>query len=204
MLAHSSQTPFDTALAEVEVLMFEKDEEPPHVQHVANLALQLFDETKILHQYAGEERWMLHAASLLHDIGWSVSGSRHHKIAAQMIRDHPWKFVPREWAEQVACMVRYHRRSPPAAHHRHYMALPHEQKLRVGRMSALLRVADGLDRGHLSRVKQVKVQIESEKVHLKITGASDLETEISAARKKADLFRIVYRKELEIHTGIIQ
>ena len=142
---------------------------------------------------------MLHAAALLHDIGWSVSGSRHHKIAAQMIRDHSWKLVPREWVDQVACMVRYHRRSPPGVHHRHYMALAHDQKLRVGRMAALLRVADGLDRSHLARVKQVKAQIESDKVHLKIMGAAELDSEVSAARKKADLFRIAYRKDLEIY-----
>jgi exopolyphosphatase / guanosine-5'-triphosphate,3'-diphosphate pyrophosphatase len=96
-------------------------------------------------------------------------------------------------------MVRYHRRSPPSTHHRHYMALSHEQKLRVGRMAALLRVADGLDRGHLARVKQVKAQVESDKVHLKIIGATDLDTEVSAARKKSDLFKIAYRKDLEIH-----
>jgi exopolyphosphatase/guanosine-5'-triphosphate,3'-diphosphate pyrophosphatase len=191
---------YHTALKEVHALMLKKDEEPPHVEHVAELALQLFDQLSVVHKYNSEERWMLHAAALLHDIGWAdaTEGRKHHKIAANIIRKHSWENVPKHWIPITACLIRYHRRSPPRSHHRQFNSLSEKDRERVLKLAALLRLADGLDRPHLQRVTQIAVQIESEKIKLDIKGSKDLRVEIEGALRKSKLFKYAYRKEISI------
>ncbi len=195
-----SSKEFEAALEEVRLLVQERDEEPPHVEHVSNLALQIFDQTQTLHGFHEVERWMLHAAALLHDIGWAeaVEGRKHHKISARMIRQHPWKRVPKAWITQIACIARYHRRALPRDKHRGFAELSGEDRERVMKLAAILRVADGLDRAHLRRVQRVRTRISSEQVTLMLEGASDLREEIKGATRKADLFEVAYGRALEI------
>src|SRR5204863_4168757 len=58
-----------------------------HSQHVARLALSLFDQTKSLHGLAGDDREMLEYAALLHDIGQHVSRRGHHRHAAYLVEN---------------------------------------------------------------------------------------------------------------------
>ncbi len=56
---------------------------------------------------------MLHAAAMLHDIGYLISHSKHHKHAYHLIMhgDLPG-FTPHE-VELIANVARYHRRALP-------------------------------------------------------------------------------------------
>jgi exopolyphosphatase/guanosine-5'-triphosphate,3'-diphosphate pyrophosphatase len=50
-----------------------------HAEQVAHLSLSLFDQLPDLHRLGEEERALLHAAAMLHDVGAFVSYNRHHK-----------------------------------------------------------------------------------------------------------------------------
>src|SRR3954469_3960553 len=50
-----------------------------HAEQVAQLSLSLFDQLRDLHSLGEEERALLHAAAMLHDVGAFVSYNRHHK-----------------------------------------------------------------------------------------------------------------------------
>lgn len=58
----------------------------------------------------------------------------------------------------VATIARYHRGSEPRAKHVGFGALSAENRRRVEILSAILRVADGLDRGHIGAIARVKVR----------------------------------------------
>jgi len=63
-------------------------------------------------------------------------------------------------AEQVviANVARYHRGTAPRRKHRNYGALDRTLRDRVKRLAALLRVADGFDRGHTGAVETLRVR----------------------------------------------
>ncbi|MBI4027021.1 MAG: HD domain-containing protein [Verrucomicrobia bacterium] len=187
-------------LAEARALMREREEEPLHVTQVTRLALQLFDALAPLHGLGTKDRRLLHAAALLHDIGWSKepSGRKHHKIAAHIIREHDWRRAPSKWVEMAACIVRYHRGAPPSSRHRRYMSLTADCRQLVSKLAALLRIADGLDRLHLGRVERLQADIETEEVALMVQGTEDLSAEIQGALRKADLFEKIFRRHLRI------
>ncbi len=195
----------NTAAARAEFLavMRRLEPEPPHVLHVARLALRMFDELAVLHRLSDEERLLLEAAACLHDLGWSVApdGAKHHKESARLIRAQRWENFSAAQVEMIALIARYHRKSPPKLEHEDFAALNAEDRSKVSRLAALLRVADGLDRRHLQRVNDLAVRISGGKVVVTLDSRDPVDMEIAAAQKKADLFGSVFERELEFRHG---
>ncbi len=58
----------------------------------------------------------------------------------------------------IACVARYHRRSAPFKSHLLYNTLSSEKQILVQKLSALLRVANALDRSHKQKTKSLDVK----------------------------------------------
>ena len=126
-----------------------------HVEQVRYLALQLFDQLGGELGCEPEERLLLEAAGLLHDVGQLVSYRKHHKHSYQLITHAERLGLPPRERMLVALISRYHRRTGPRRKHAEFAALPAADQAVVRRLSGLLRVADGLDRGHTAAVETV-------------------------------------------------
>src|SRR4051794_10384220 len=132
---------------------------PEHTRHVVRLALSLFDQTKELHGLGPFDREMLEYAVILHDIGQHVSRKGHHRHAAYLVENGQLRgFSPDEVA-LLAALVRHHRRGDPKSSETRMAALSSEDRERVRRIVAILRVADGLDRGRQGVVERVDVEL---------------------------------------------
>src|SRR5439155_21024022 len=103
------------------------------------------------------ERLLLEEAALLHDIGEFVSRSGHHRHSAYLIQHAQLRAMSPDEVNIVASVARGHRGSGPKMRHDTYAALLPERRAVVDRLAALLRVADGLDRGHGQRVSRLGV-----------------------------------------------
>lgn len=180
------------ARAEALALMAAVEPEPAHVRQVARLAGRLFDDLAVGDE---EDRCLLEAAGWLHDIGCSVArdGKGHHKESARLIREAVWTGFRADEVAVLAQIARYHRKSPPTAEHADFMALPVEDRQRVERLAALLRVADGLDRQHLQKVVAVRAERTDAAVVATVFGEG-LAEELAAAANKADLAERVFAR----------
>ena len=184
-----STTPLDHETA---ILLARHEQEPEHARHVARLALQLFDGLRPLHGYGTAERRLLECAALLHDTGWSVTGSSgrgHHKASARLIREFPWTALTPDEVRCVAATARYHRKALPDPGHEDLLGLSQTDQARVRWMAACLRTADGLDRRHLQAVGDLTVLRSGNEVRLRATAAVPIDGELSAADRKSDLLR---------------
>jgi exopolyphosphatase/guanosine-5'-triphosphate,3'-diphosphate pyrophosphatase len=171
---------------------------PEHTRHVVRLALSLFDQTQDLHRLGPFDREMLEYAVMLHDIGQHVSRKGHHRHAAYLVENAQLRgFSPDEVA-LLAALVRHHRRGDPKASEPRMAALDAEDRERVRKIVALLRVADGLDRGRQGVVERVDVELGPQLVLLRIHARGDAELECWGARRKRDLFERVFDRELEL------
>ena len=171
--------------------------EPPHVNHVTKLALSLFDQLRELHGGGDRERLILEAASRLHDIGWSVAkdGKGHHKESARLIRENAWKEWSSEDIELVACVARYHRKAEPREEHAEFAALSGKDRELVESMSALLRIADALDRTHTQRVGSVVASWTEDELHLLLSSRRPLHAEEAAVLKKGALAEKTWKRK---------
>src|SRR3954462_503300 len=158
-----------------------------HAEQVAQLSLSLFDQLQGFHRLGEEERALLHAAAMLHDVGAFVSYNRHHKHSYYLLyhADLPG-YTDRE-RELIATIARYHRRSPPRDRHEEFQRLTPPERVLVKCLAALLGVADGLDRGHRRHVRSVKARMRGTSVHLDVVADQNSDLELWSARQKSDL-----------------
>ncbi|MDP2653059.1 MAG: YfcE family phosphodiesterase [Candidatus Omnitrophota bacterium] len=182
------------ALAFARRCRYDKD----HSHQVTRLALRLFDELKELHGFGNQEKKLLHAAGLLHDIGWAQGRAGHHKAAMEMIIRSSRLPLPKNELLITALTARYHRRSLPEKNHPYFSSLSPEDQNTVRKLAALLRVADGLDRQHVNSVKDLSCSFLPGRIVIRVASKTFSPFEEEAALKKGDLFRQVFRKDLVI------
>jgi exopolyphosphatase/guanosine-5'-triphosphate,3'-diphosphate pyrophosphatase len=173
-----------------------------HAETVRRLAVRLFDQTADLHRLGAEERTLLEAAALLHDVGVFVNNAKHHKHSWYLIRESDIVGLGDEEREIVALCARYHRRAHPSPRHYGWGGLTAEDQQKVRKLSAILRVADGLDRSHQGKVADVEVAIDRKAVDLLPVLGADVESNLVLERlgfqDKSRLFQEVYGRRVQL------
>lgn len=172
-----------------------------HALQVTRLALALFDSLKPLHKLPAADRELLEYAALLHDIGWHIGHSGHHKHSQYLIKNGDLEGFSLNELDLIANVARYHRKSPPKKSHPDFTALSPHDRNRVWKLAGLLRIADGLDRGHYANVLKLQTIMRKD-ISIRITTKADAELELWGARHKTDMFeRIFDRKTKFSATG---
>jgi exopolyphosphatase / guanosine-5'-triphosphate,3'-diphosphate pyrophosphatase len=164
--------------------------EEPHAKHVQMLALQLFDAIGERVGCVPADRETLRDAALMHDTGYHISYNDHHKHAYHLIVHAELMGVSPEEQVVMANVARYHRGAVPRVKHQTFAKLTRDQQDRVRRLSAILRVADGFDRGHVGAVQRIKTRWTER--GLRLTPVADprarsIRLELWGASRKSDL-----------------
>ena len=166
---------------------------PAHAQHVARMALALFDQTQSTHGLGAREREWLEYSALLHDIGVHISYGRHHKHSYYLIKNGDLRGFEPEEVEVMALVARYHRRKPPKRSHQGYSGLLPPVRHTVKVLSAMLRVAEGLDRSHHQSVGAVEIVEGPQDFLMRVTPTGDTELEVWAAQRSVAPLEAVLR-----------
>lgn len=161
-----------------------------HSQHVRKLALQIFDQIGEKLGCEPAERALLSDAALLHDIGYHINYENHHKHSYHLI-SHA-ELLGMSPVEQVivANVARYHRGPRPKKKHSNYSGLDKPSRQVVKRLAAILRVADGFDRGHSAAVARIKADWTDDALTLRAvpaTAGGDVQLELWGAERKSPL-----------------
>ena len=169
-----------------------------HSRRVAELALRIFDGTRRLHRLGKKERELLYFACLLHDIGYCVSFNKHHKHTYYLIVNNDLDGFDSEEIEMMGAVARYHRKRLPKPDDPHFrkVGLKNIRALKV--LSAILRVADGLDRTHFSVVQSVDCRIRPRALTILVKARQDAELELWQANQRKELMEKVFRRKVEI------
>lgn len=193
-----SDDPFAIRRASVMALARRCSWPEAHSRHVAMLVLRLFDELRELHRLDDDDRELLEYAALLHDIGEHVAHENHDRHAAYLVHHGRLRGLTPTAVTELTALVRWHRRGEPKAKDDLVGELDDGQRDRVRRMEALLRIADGLDRGRKQLVTNVTARVGPELVLLHVRARVDPELEVWGARRKRALFEKVFDRELEL------
>jgi len=170
------------------------DEE--HSLQVARLSLEIFDAVASPFSLAEKERQLLEAAALLHDVGYLISYSGHHKHTYHLVRHADlFGFTPRE-REIIANVARYHRKALPKKKHESFARLSPRDKIIVSRLGGILRLADGLDRRRNSVVSALECSLSPSTFTVRLGGGDDVSVELFGARTKGDLFEAAFARKL--------
>jgi len=169
-----------------------------HSMTVARFALELFDATRRLHKLGAKERTLLEVAGLLHDVGYYVDMTDHHKHSHYLIKASPLIGLNDSQREIVANVARYHSRASPKPSHKEYQELSQEQRRIVNWLAPLLRLAEALDREHAGKVKRVGVSLAKKKLTLRLRGRGELLLERWALTRNLQWFEAIYKRRVVI------
>lgn len=162
-----------------------------HARHAADLALKLFralDFEKELHPNAEE---LLEYGALLHDIGYHVSYRKHHKHAYYLIKNADMNGFSPEEVDIIACIARYHRKAAPRRSDVPLRGFSKRDVRTVKVLSAVVRVADALDRSHFAVVRDLKVTRREGTLRIHVDSDSDPAIELWSAEQRKRLLEKV-------------
>jgi exopolyphosphatase/guanosine-5'-triphosphate,3'-diphosphate pyrophosphatase len=170
-----------------------------HVEHVARLTLQMFDDLAEAGVHAGDktERELVWAAAMLHDVGVAIDYDDHHKHSKYLILNAGLPGWSQREAALIAQMARYHRKGSPGLDELAPLARKGDREL-VARGSALLRLAEQLERSRDQLVRAAHVDVDDGRVELKLEGSGDVSLARWAAQREVDLFQRAFDRSLAI------
>lgn len=191
----------DAARRSVQQLADRCDDRPEHSQHVAELAVNLFDELRESLKLVPESRRYLEFAALLANVGVVVSHAKHHLHSYYLIRNSELMGLTDREVEIIAQVARYHRKGLPKTEHAEFAALSSADQRIVRNLAALLRVAIGLDRTYDARVKSASVKVGAEEITIlaKSRGKkTDISLNLYAANERKGLLAEVTKRKVKI------
>jgi exopolyphosphatase/guanosine-5'-triphosphate,3'-diphosphate pyrophosphatase len=184
----------DVRAASVRNLAAQYHADLAHTEHVARLALAMWDE---LGSGDPTERELLWAAAMLHDIGTTVDYDDHHKHSRYLILNAGLPgFSPRETA-LIGQMARYHRKGTPTLGQFSALGRDGDAGL-LERCAVVLRLAEQLERSRDQAVDRVKVDVTNGSVNLRLEAHEDVAIARWAAERQRDVFKKAFGRELEV------
>jgi exopolyphosphatase/guanosine-5'-triphosphate,3'-diphosphate pyrophosphatase len=171
-----------------------------HALRVSRFAAQLFDDLQAVHAFGVRDRLLLRAAASLHDVGDYIHYAGHHKHSYYLIQHADIMGITPDERAIVANIARYHRKGPPDPTHPNFRDLSKEGRGKVRGLSAILRIADALDREHTQKIESVRAAVDRSAGHvtLFLRGSEDRELEEWTVGAKASLWQDEYDLDIVI------
>ena len=192
----------DVRRESVENLSHRFETDPEHVAHVAGSRspCSTASSRRSLHAFGNEERELLWAAGMLHDIGMTVDYDDHHRHSHYLILHTGLPgYTPRE-VELMALIARYHRKGEPDASELGALAEDGDAD-RLLLLSAIIRLAENFERSRDRAIETVRVKGRKKGVELEPVPRSakiDASVPIWAAQRTAALLAEAIGRDVSV------
>ncbi|MCH5258924.1 MAG: HD domain-containing protein [Lachnospiraceae bacterium] len=157
------------------------------------IALTIYDSMKKVHGLGRRERLLLRIATLLHDCGKYISLVNLGECSYNIIMSTEIIGLSHVEREIVANVVKYNHMDFD-----YYEAmgkdgsLTRKEYLTIAKLTAILKIANGLDRSHKQKFKNVKTTLKEEQLIITVDASLDVTLEKGLFSKRADFFEEVY------------
>ena len=152
-----------------------------HIQFIKNIAVRIFDETKRMHGLSGRERLLLELAAMLHDCGKYISIHDAAECSYHIIMATEIIGLSHREREMLAEIVKYNT-----------VKIPVGMNLTVIKLTAILRVANALDRSHKQKMSDCRLELKGRELMIHTKTKEDITLENGLFVDKAEFFEEVY------------
>ena len=164
-----------------------------HIKHMQALSVEIFNKMKKIHGMKNRERLLLAIAAILHNCGKYISLADVSDCAYNIIMATEIIGLSHDERKIIANIVRYN-----TSDFRYYneagptAELTREEYLVVAKLTAILRVANALDRSHRQKCRDAVVTLKDDQLVISVTTAEDLSLEQITLEERADFFEETY------------
>ena len=163
-----------------------------HAESVRVISLNLFDSLKDELGLAPEGRIILEVAAILHDIGVFIGVDDHHLHSSYIIGNSDIFGLSRDQIDMISQISYGHRSKTSPRDLPHFAKQDRESRVTVLKLTALLKIADALDRGHGQKIQGFTIDFHADTLIIRCAGTPSLTLEQRALEAKATLFEAVF------------
>lgn len=147
----------------------------------------MFDATKKMHGMKERERLLLRMAVMLHDVGKYISLNNVADSSYNIIMSNEIIGLSHIEREMVALIAKYNTAVLPSYDELVMeSSLSAEQYLTVSELTAIVRLANALDRSHLQKIQSIRAVLKERELHLSLTVDRDFTLEQGLCQDKLD------------------
>ena len=171
-----------------------------HIRHMEELCLSIFDRLKKNHGMKKRERLLLQICAILHNCGKYISLTNVSDCAYNIILATEIIGLTPDERRIIAYVVKYNN-----AEFQYYREnssenpLSQEEYLLIAKLTAILRVANALDRSHKQKCKGAVFALKDKKLTITVATQEDLSLEKITLKERAAFFEEVFNVHPVIH-----
>ena len=171
-----------------------------HIQGTMNLCLNIFDSMKKVHGMGMRERLLIQIAALLHDCGKYISMGNVSECSCQIIMSTEIIGLSSLERKMIAYAVRYN--TTAFVYYDEIQMLgagiDRESYIKIAKMTAILRLANAMDRSHCQKVKGIKTVLKDRELQMVMDSSQDISLELGLLQDKVAFFEEVFGIRLVI------
>ena len=163
-----------------------------HSEDVEKKALAIFDALTEIHYLNNTERLLLILAAILHDVGKFVNIDKHYDYSYEIILGSDLLGLSKTEKRIAANVARYHSsKLPPRAE----VGVSAKEWLVLSKLTAILRLADALDKSHKQKIMDISLELDGNKLYLYAYSKKEVLLEQWSFETNTDFFIDVFGLE---------
>ena len=164
-----------------------------HIKGTTDIALTIFDSMKKIHGMGARERLLLQIAVQLHDCGKYISMADVAECSYRIIMATEIIGLSTEERKIIASAVRYNTTEfVYCGNYDRGPGIDRQQYLLVAKLTAILRLANAMDRSHYQKVEALRVVLKDRELQMIIDSSRDISLELGLLRDKVQFFEEVF------------
>lgn len=187
------QKEFDTQIvASAKNLLRKYHGDENHAECVRMISARIFDLFREEIGLSEHARTLLESAAILHDIGSFIRYDHHNIHSNYIIRNSEIFGLSSNDNKIVAEIAKYHKGYSVPQDDETYQMMSRPDRMTILKLTAILRIADALDRGHIQKFSDFTIHVQKDTlvIHTKSSGNTVLER--IALAEKAGMFESVF------------
>lgn len=171
-----------------------------HAETIENIALDIFDALKNRFQLTQKERILLLAAAVLHDIGKYMNLKKHYEHSYYLIKNSDIADLSSYDQNIIAHIALNHSQSSTTSLKIKDNSFDnHSERVLIAKLTAILKIADSLDKSHKEPFSEVEIKLRENKLELIINTEKDIFLEKWAFSDKSRIFKEVFGIDVSLN-----
>ncbi|QTQ12551.1 HD domain-containing protein [Treponema parvum] len=159
-----------------------------HADFVRKISLKFYDELKEEIALPKKARLLLEISAILHDVGMFIRAENHNLHSQYIIANSEIFGLGREDITIISLIALYHRDNKKPQDDKYFQMLPSSERMTILKLTAILRIADALDRSHMQKFTDFSIKTDDDTITIITSGDHNTTLENVALAQKADMF----------------
>lgn len=187
------QKEFDTQItASAKNLLRKYKGDENHAECVRMIATKIYETLKNEIALDDHARTLLETAAILHDIGAFIRSDNHNLHSNYIIKNSEIFGLSRKDNTIVAEIAKYHKGNSVPQDEDSFQMLPRSDRMTILKLTAILRIADAMDRGHIQKFSDFSISLQQNNLIIQTTNSKNTVLEKIALSEKAGMFESIF------------